>query len=203
MPCAFQLNSPLQEQRAAVCCARSQRCAVRKAQRPARCGGGASGAARGEAEASVTCDGISMGAAAIKRDYFGKRGTVTARVLPRPYILTKRVLLLARLPFSPTTNSSPQASVPSTLVPPSCPLLPCFLRWPTPPAPYPRLMVCTTWSRPQLNSPKPPLSTSMARAFAQTLASSLPSASATLPPLLHPLRGGSSLRRRPRQSTRL
>lgn len=156
--------------------------------------------------ASVTCDGISMGAAAIKRDYFGKRGTVTARVLPRPYILTKRVLLLARLPFSPTTNSSPQASVPSTLVPPSCPLLPCFLRWPTPPASYPRLMVCTTWSRPpqpQPNNPKPPLSTSMARASAQTLASSLPFASATLPPLLPPLRGGSNLRRRPRQSTRL
>lgn len=81
----------------------------------------------------MTCDGISMGAAAIKHDYFGKRGTVTARVLPRPYILTKRVLCLLaflspRLPTPPRLKppSRLRSSLPPALLPsladPSCTL---------------------------------------------------------------------------------
>ena len=76
----------------------------------------------------MTCDGISMGAAAIKRDYFGKRGTVTARVLPRPYILTKRVLFSLAF-LSPRLPTPPRLEPPSRLrssLPPA-PFCPAFL----------------------------------------------------------------------------
>lgn len=104
--------------RRALC--RSQRSAVRSIAVAAARRAGHGEKRRG----GVTCDRISMGAA-IKHDYFGKRGTVTARVLPRPYILTKRVLFsLAFLsPRLPTPRLKPPLRLPSSLPPTLLPSL--------------------------------------------------------------------------------